>query len=196
LERLILKQINKTKEPTSLTTYRASLSKDELFSQAKYENSPKDILNDLRKYLLEEQGFICCYCMSRIDFPYTKIEHFKPRSIFRKNQLDYSNLFIVCCGKDIDKKKFKSCITPNEKYNKENFYCDTKKDKKLLNTINLLSCIENDIEYKKNGIIFSKNQDIDKELNEILNLNYENLKINREDSNFSFFKITKNIMKY
>ena len=175
-----MKQICKIKEPISLSKYRASISKNDLENSKMYESSPKSVLDDLRNYLLEEQGYICCYCMSRIDFNYTKIEHFKPRSIFRVNQLDYSNLFVACCGKNIDKKKFYDCKTTNEKYNKNNFYCDTKKDNGLLKAINLLSHIEKNIDYKKDGLIFSKNRNIDKELNEILNLNYKILQNNRK----------------
>ncbi|SFV61022.1 hypothetical protein MNB_SV-12-1181 [hydrothermal vent metagenome] len=120
----------------------------------------------MREHLLEEQGYICCYCMSRIDASYMKIEHFKARSLFREKQLNYANLFGACCGKKIDKNQF---------YN-----CD--KGKKNLDYIDLLSNIERSIKYKKDGTILSDNSDIDKELNKILNLNHEDLKNNREDA--------------
>ena len=50
------------------------------------ENNETD---NLRKSLLEEQGYICCYCMSRIDCKNSKIEHFKPQSLHRDKQIDY-----------------------------------------------------------------------------------------------------------
>ena len=177
-----MKQIIKGKEPLSLIQYRASIPKQDLKTLEKYESSPKNILNDLREQLLKEQGYICCYCMSRIDYPYTKIEHFKPRSIYREKQLDYSNLFIACCGKKIDKKEFYDCKTPKTKYLEKDLYCDTKKANEELNHINLLTNIENNLKYKKDGQIFSDNSNIDKELNDILNLNYAILKTNRKDA--------------
>ena len=188
-----MKQIVKIKEPSSLAQYRASCSKEELENSKKYETAPQNVLKDLREQLLEEQGYICCYCMSRIDIDYTKIEHFKPRSLFRRNQLDYSNLFIACCGKKIDKKEFKSCKTPNKKYLQKEFYCDTKKDNKILNYINLLSIVEQNITYQKDGLISSENEGINQELNQTLNLNYEDLKRNRKDTlNQLIIELNKN----
>jgi len=188
-----VKQIFKTKEPTSLISYRASISKEDLKNQKKYEQSPMIVLDDLRKQLLEEQGYICCYCMSRIDYPYSKIEHFKPRSIYREKQLDYSNLFIACCGKRIDKKKFSDCKTRKEKSSLQKEYCDTKKGKNELKHIQLLTDIENNLKYSKSGLIFSDNTQINKELNDILNLNYDVLKRNREDTlNQIIIELNKN----
>lgn len=202
-----MKQVIKTKEPRSLAHYRASISKQDLESLEKYENAPKNVLDDLRQCLLEEQGYICCYCMSRIDYPYSKIEHFQPRSVYRNKQLDYSNLFIACCGKKIDKTLFYDCKTPKKKYIEKDLYCDTKKGKKELNHIDLLSNIEKDTEYKKDGTIFSNNDYINKELDEVLNLNYMTLKVNREDafnqvtcelekSGFSIPSLKLNLKKY
>jgi len=177
-----LKQIIKGKEPLSLIQYRASISKKDLKTLEKFDTVPSNIKDELREKLLEEQGFICCYCMSRIDYNYSKIEHFKPRSIYREKQLDYSNLFIACCGTKIDKKEFYDCKTPKKKYIEKDLYCDTKKANKELNHINLLTNIENNLKYKKDGQIFSDNSNINEELNDILNLNYAILKRNREDA--------------
>ena len=161
-----MRQIIKTKEPLSLTRYRASIPKQDLESLEKFDTSPSEVKDELRNILLEEQGFICCYCMDRVEFHHSKIEHFKPRSLFRGEQLDYSNLFVACLG--------------GEGRTLVNQHCDTKKGKRALNTINLLSSIETNINYRKNGEIFSTNEYIDKELNDILNLNYKDLKTNRE----------------
>jgi len=163
-----VKQIFKTKEPLSLTTYRAGIPKKDLEKLEKFDTSPSDVKDELRNKLLKEQGFICCYCMDRVEFHNSKIEHFKPRSLFRGEQLDYSNLFIACLG--------------GEGRTQVNQHCDTKKGNNRLNNINLTSNLETNIHYRKNGEIFSENKNIDKELNEILNLNYEDLKTNREDA--------------
>jgi uncharacterized protein (TIGR02646 family) len=163
-----MKQIIKRKEPPSLTTYRASITKKDLESLEKFDTSPSTVKDDLRNKLIEEQGFICCYCMDRVGFMHSKIEHFKPRSLFRGEQLDYSNLFVACLG--------------GEGRSKNKQHCDTKKGQDVLENIHLLTNIEKDISYKKDGFIYSTNTNIDKELDEVLNLNYETLKTNREDA--------------
>lgn len=202
-----MKQIIKTKEPISLTEYRASIPKKDLKTLEKFDTAPANVKDDLRKKLLEEQGYICCYCMSRIDYPYSKIEHFQPRSLVRIKQLDYSNLFIACCGKNVDKALFYDCKTPKQKYLEKDLYCDTKKGNKKLNHINLLSNVEKDIEYKKDGTILVSNKYINEELDEVLNLNYMTLKVNREDafnqvtcelekSAFSIPSLKLNLKKY
>ncbi|EIJ41363.1 TIGR02646 family protein [Beggiatoa alba B18LD] len=58
---------------------------------------------NLRKQLLEEQGYICCYCQSRInlvenEMPKMKVEHFKPKSKYKDLELDYRNLLASCLG--------------------------------------------------------------------------------------------------
>jgi uncharacterized protein (TIGR02646 family) len=168
LERVVLKQIFKTKEPISLTNYRASISKEDLNSLEKFDTAPSNVKDELREKLLEEQGFICCYCMDRVSSCNSKIEHFKPRSLFRGEQLDYANLFVACLGGQGCSPKKQSC--------------DTKKGNNVLRYINLLSNIEESIEYKKDGSIFSNNQDIDNELTQILNLNHKLLKNNRQEA--------------
>jgi len=163
-----LKQIIKTKEPRSLTTYRASISKKDLSSLEKFDTAPSKVKDELREQLLQEQGFICCYCMNRVEFRNSKIEHFNPRSLFREEQLDYHNLFIACLG--------------GEGHTSNKQSCDTKKGNNQLKHINLLSDIEKSIEYKKDGFIYSNNSDIDNELNQILNLNHKLLKNNRKEA--------------
>jgi len=170
-----LKKITKGKEPKSLTTYRSSIAHKNLedsniyedFAEKTKEQCRENRADNLRKQLLQEQGYICCYCMSRIDCSNSKIEHFKPQTKYREFQIDYQNLFIACSGGE----GFKS---------KEQF-CDTKKGEKELNHIDLLSAIE--YNYTKNSkhiSIISKDKNIDREINDILNLNVLLLKKNRK----------------
>jgi hypothetical protein len=64
-----MKRIIKGSEPPCLLKYRQTAS-------ATYEDyRPKD---PLKKALLTEQGYICCYCMKRISEEKMEIEHFKP----------------------------------------------------------------------------------------------------------------------
>ena len=45
---------------------------------------------------MREQGFICCYCESRVTLDDSHVEHLRPRSRFRDLQLDYNNLLCSC----------------------------------------------------------------------------------------------------
>lgn len=52
----------------------------------------------LRRELLEEQGYICCYCMKRIDIDSCHLEHFWPKSRFKDQDMDYRNMLASCEG--------------------------------------------------------------------------------------------------
>lgn len=51
--------IKKKSEPHSLTIYKKTIN-------ASFDNQPSKVKEDLRKSLLEEQGYICAYCMKRM----------------------------------------------------------------------------------------------------------------------------------
>lgn len=193
LKGLSLKRIIKSTEPKSLKKYRKKFTINELsidkeiyrnYPNKKQEDCSANKSSNLRKYLLEEQGYICCYCMNTINCNYSKIEHYKPQSKFRGLQLNYSNLFVACCGKNIDKKKYQTCKTYDEETNKDydDRFCDTYKNNSELIYINLLSNIERDIQYDKYGLISSHNKNIEDELNKILNLNSKTLKKQRKET--------------
>ncbi len=171
-----MKKIIKGVEPQSLTKYRSSIPHKNLedsnifedFKEKTQEGCRENERDNLRKQLLEEQCYICCYCMSRIDCNNSKIEHFKSQENYRNLQIVYKNLFIACNGGEGKKRKEQ--------------HCDTYKGEKELKHINLLSNIESYIKYCKSGEISSSNMEINKELNDILNLNNEILKRNRKET--------------
>lgn len=184
-----MKKINKGIEPTTLTNYRSSIQNTDLnnidiydgFKHKSRQDCKNNNVGNLRKQLLKEQGYLCCYCMSRIDCSNSKIEHLKDQSANRDLQIDYQNLFIACKG--------------NEGQSFKNQHCDSYKGAKEFKYIDLLYNIENDIKYNKaDGRIFSENGNIDKEINEILNLNVKRLKDNRKEAIKSF--ITKLKQKF
>lgn len=90
-------------EPRSLRTFQATPGAD-------YNGLHGSVKNDIRAVLSEEQGFICAYCMSRIeDTPKgMEIEHFitqtrHPSSLHseaahKENQLLYINMLGTCHG--------------------------------------------------------------------------------------------------
>ncbi len=183
----ILKKITKTTEPKSLTAYRSTISHKNLedsniyedFKEKTKEQCRENRADNLRKQLLQEQGYICCYCMSRIDCDNSKIEHFRPQTKNRDLQIDYQNLFIACSGGEGSKFKGQ--------------FCDTKKGEKDLNSIDLLSSIEDSVNYTKsakNISIASNDKSIDKEINDILNLNVTVLSRNRKEA---YDRVMKNL---
>ena len=173
-----MKKIEKTTEPSTLTHYRSSISHANMNDSSIYADFPQKTkqgckdgeVDNLRKQLLQEQGYICCYCMSRIDCDNSKIEHFKPQTHHRNLQIDYQNLFIACSGGEGQRAKEQ--------------YCDTKKGESELKKVDLLSSFDGEIAYKKEsrGIkIYSEDSDLNSDIEQILNLNVNVLYKNRKE---------------
>jgi uncharacterized protein (TIGR02646 family) len=97
-----------------------------------------------------------------------KIEHYQCQDRYPEKQLDYSNLLGACFG--------------NEGQRPKNQHCDTKKGKADLkvNPTDLNRNCEDLIKYRSNGEIYSEDSEINRDLNETLNLNMETLKKNRQ----------------
>ena len=98
-----MKHIDKGDEPSELIAWKAQASADWQPTWACIANPERAAL---REALLMEQGFICCYCQARITGNTdSHIEHFKPRSSFPAEELNYENLHVSCnnqrhCGKN------------------------------------------------------------------------------------------------
>ena len=143
-----------------------------------YDALDTDTKDAIRRSLCEEQGYLCAYCMRRIEptkDPKTnqdrmKIEHWLDRSTREGDtQLDYSILLGVCCGKT----KYKS-----EEYS----HCDDSRGSTPLkfNPANLEHHSRLKITYSlKNGKILSEDEEFGEQLNNVLNLNNEVLLNNR-----------------
>lgn len=145
-------KIKKTSPPPSFVKYSKTLN-------ASFENMTSRVKNDLRESLLKEQGYLCAYCMIKLenDATKTKIEHYISRKEDMSKELEYSNLFIVCKG--------------NEGSGKELHTCDTKKSSNKLEIDPRLDLHIATIAYKSNGEIYSSNSNYDYDLNQTLNLN-------------------------
>jgi len=170
--------IRKGTEPQMLQLYRLQHG-----VAAEYDGAgfTPDVKNVIRSQLINEQGFLCAYCMGRIepDSSSMKIDHWHCQNKYNDEQLDYTNLLGCCYG--IGNK------TSDE-------YCDTSKKKSDIqfNPSNAAHYTRMQIRYKLNGVISSDNPDFDKELNEILNLNYSRLKENRKSV---WCSVTKELSK-
>ncbi len=73
-----------------------------------YNNLSKEIL---RKPLLEDQGYLCCYCMQRIDTRRMKIEHYHCQSKYSDRRLDWRNMLASCKGGEGKPWKQQTCDT-------------------------------------------------------------------------------------
>jgi uncharacterized protein (TIGR02646 family) len=156
-----MKKIIKQQDPKSLTQHR-------LQPNADYDNYTAK--KKLRKSLLHEQGYICCYCMSRITKHRMKIEHWRSQTEYKSLQLDYKNLLGACMG--------------NEGARPQNQHCDTSKGDHVI-TINPIdddkNC-ESFVKYSSKGEIYSDDSSINHDLNRTLNLNLGFLTKNRKAS--------------
>lgn len=132
-----------------------------------YDNySEKD---DLRASLLQEQGYICCYCMRRIAEPTAQkmvIEHFKPQSLYPELQFDYNNLLASCQG--------------NEGWSEAYQHCDERKKSHEIIVSPLNQSMMEMVKFSGNGEIYTDDKILDNDINNVLNLNLQQLKNERK----------------
>jgi uncharacterized protein (TIGR02646 family) len=150
-----MKNISKKPEPRSLTEYRTQ-------SHSNYDGCNKQ---DIRESLVEEQGGICCYCMCRIDVSSAgmKVEHWQCQSRFGTLQLTYSNMLGACLGGEGTPRQHQTCDT----HKGEMDSCK--------NPANSSHNIEQFIKYFGDGRIEATDPQVNKELNDVLNLNHPRL---------------------
>lgn len=145
-----------------------------IFADAKrkyehYDELPGDVKEKLKEYLINEQGHLCAYCMSRITNQSSTIEHYVPRKgKFGKSSLslNYQNLLAVC---------------NNARNGRgEDRHCDVSKGDKL---ISINPCRETDIDYiryNSKGEMVSDKEEFNIDFNITLNLNNLTLMNNRK----------------
>lgn len=155
--------IKKGTEPESLTKYRK-----EKFA---YYDGYKD-KDDVREKLLEEQGYLCAYCMRRIDKEHMKIEHwYSEEKLSDVERLNYQNMLGACLG-HIEGTKGSDDT------------CDTHKGKSLIKVNPLDKSTLVHIQYSSaTGAIFADDEDVQQDIDKTLNLNAERhlLKENRKE---------------
>ena len=157
-----MRPIDKGIEPPSLIKHRKS-------KHADFGNYPDKA--QLREALVFEQGGLCCYCIGRIPDKQgqMKIEHWRCIAHYPQSQLIYQNLLAACKGGE------------GKPYRKQ--HCDTRKADQDLQ-FNPADSDHHDklrITYRSNGKIQSDDPKFDRQLNEILNLNYYHIEINRKE---------------
>ena len=88
-----MKLIAKGAEPPEFADWK---SHDKMAHQPRWKRPSKEVKSVIHESLMKEQGFICCYCESRITMDDSHVEHFHPRNRYRDLQLDYMNLLCSC----------------------------------------------------------------------------------------------------
>lgn len=165
--------IAKKPPPGELETFKRNQRKAGV--EPRYADLRGDDKIALQEALLAEQGYLCAYCMKRIEMHNIRIEHWKAQSADKtdhSHELDYDNLLGVCEGK-ID-------FTPNSK-NPDQLknHCETHRNNIALTVHPTDARLVDQIKFTENGIISSDNSDIEKDLDKTLNLNIQTLKRNR-----------------
>lgn len=149
-----MKFIEKGKEPAAWKAHRETPGVD------------FDAIPELKKALLQEQGYICCYCMSGIKASNMKVEHYKPRGKHPNLKLDFTNLFAACKGNFCSDK-----------------HCDTKKDKTelLIHPADPKNNCELIVSYKLSGHL-TYPAEYRTDIENTLNLNSPVLRLNRKST--------------
>ncbi len=89
-----MKHIRKqSTEPAELTAFKQAANED---WKPTYQDLTKPAKQAIATALMQEQGYICCYCESRIAAADSHIEHLIPQDDPTCNPLDYGNMLCSC----------------------------------------------------------------------------------------------------
>ena len=154
-----MKRIIKDEVPLFWSRY-VKRHPNESYDRLDETDEGRNVRNEIRKHMLINQKYICCYCCKSVDEYNSHNEHIKPRAKFPKLSMNYNNLLASCKGKT----------------------CGEKKDR-LYDEILFVSPLSEDCEthfrYLQNGEIKGLT-DAGRFTIELLNLNEENLRKSRE----------------
>ena len=89
-----MRHIEKTAEPPSLTQWKHQ--GDENWNPGWGDFDTRPIEQIVKQLLLQEQGFLCCYCEIRVDQNRGHIEHIQPRHSHPELALEYGDM-LYCC---------------------------------------------------------------------------------------------------
>lgn len=165
------------------THYPKKLTEAVNHNESSFDNMSSEVKKQIRECLLKDQGGLCAYCMRRIDAESMQIEHYFPQhpqdpSLQMEadsKSMQYSNMLAVCNGNK----------SQAHRHHFEELTCDQHKGEQLIkvdpqNEAMML----NHIKYSTDGRIYSDDAEIERDLNEILNLNSDkaHMKENRKSA--------------
>lgn len=88
-----MKRIVKNQEPQRFSDWKRQ---DRMAHRPNWNRVSGAVKREIREALLTEQGYICCYCESRITIDNSHVEHFRPRKGYSQLQLEYLNMHCSC----------------------------------------------------------------------------------------------------
>lgn len=155
-----MKKIIKNPEPLLFMQWKANANQDWKPTWSKFQRPEKSAVRDS---LLEEQGFICCYCGQAIDKTSSHIEHFiAGEGENDPYALDYGNLLESC------QVSRRGTTTPN--------HCGVARKNKPLPVSPLDPEVESRFIYHADGQISSQEADLGaKEAIQLLRLDHDPL---------------------
>lgn len=142
-----MKFIKKSSSPINYDKY--CKRKDATYSDLQNNNEIKEVL---KKSLLNEQGYICCYCGCRITEDNMIIEHLLPRSRYPNKELDYNNLLASCDGGR--KKRTENNKKNTKKNNITPECCDSAKKNNVIKITPLMPKCEESFLFDDEGKIY------------------------------------------
>lgn len=137
----------------------------------RYGDLPQEAKEQVRTALLEDQGFLCCYCMRSIH-PEThrvRIEHHQSQSSTSSRDLDWDNLLAACSGADTTRARNESDAAAR-KISRAQQTCDYRKGNEPI-TINPLTRNVDVIDYLPTGRLLHPDERLQQDIDERLNLN-------------------------
>jgi uncharacterized protein (TIGR02646 family) len=70
---------------------------------------PDEVIKDIINSLLYYQGGLCCYCQVEINQQTARLVHFHSQQYFKKEELNYENLFLSCTVSDGMPPQYQHC---------------------------------------------------------------------------------------
>lgn len=127
----------------------------------------------VRDALLQDQGFLCCYCMRRVEpgKHSVRIEHHQSQSSAPERDLDWDNLLAACSGARKLRGRAKDDATARKVPRSEQT-CDNRKGDEVI-TINPLDTSVDTIRYLNDGRIRHPIAQLQQDIDERLNLNVD-----------------------
>lgn len=133
-----MRHIEKTKPPEEFVNFCKT-------PDVCFDNLSGEPKRALKKRLLEDQGYICCYCGCRIsEDEHTKIEHIKSQEHYGELSLDFNNMLASCDGGELDR--------ANRKKPRHQCHCDAKKGDREI-PVSPLDNIDGMITYFEDGSV-------------------------------------------
>lgn len=93
-----MKRIIKNNPPKWFEDWKRNFEHANGRKAAYKKDFPQNEIRKLRGDLLWEQGYICCYCMGRLHIDGSHVEHFRPKTRFPDEDMEYGNLLASCQG--------------------------------------------------------------------------------------------------